>query len=77
MAELAPQKDSNVRMPEEAEVKVVSPWKEAWKGFKKNRLALVGTGIVAFFILLAIFADVIAPYRFDGSELTATISTPV
>ncbi|WP_409303151.1 ABC transporter permease [Peribacillus sp. SCS-155] len=50
---------------QEAEGKAISPWKEAWRNFKKNKLAIVGLSIVVFFILIAIFADVIAPYEFD------------
>jgi peptide/nickel transport system permease protein len=33
-----------------------------WLAFRSNRLAMVGLGIVALLILMAIFADVIAPY---------------
>ncbi|MGC4377016.1 ABC transporter permease [Fictibacillus sp. Mic-4] len=49
--------------------KVISPWKEAWKTFRKNKIALFGLGIVVFFILLAIFADSIAPYEMNGQKL--------
>lgn len=48
---------------------VLSPWKEAWKSFKKNKAALFGLGLVLFFILLAIFADVLAPYGFNEQEM--------
>ncbi|RFU66805.1 ABC transporter permease [Bacillus sp. V59.32b] len=53
-----------------AEEKAVSPWKEAWKNFKKNKLAIVGLSIVAFFILLAILAPLIAPYDVAKQELS-------
>ncbi len=33
-----------------------------WLAFRSNRLAMVGLGIVAVLILMAIFANVIAPY---------------
>ncbi|MGB9856708.1 MAG: oligopeptide ABC transporter permease [Dictyoglomaceae bacterium] len=39
-----------------------SLWKIAWKRLKKNKLALVGLGIVLFIVFVAIFAPVIAPY---------------
>lgn len=48
---------------------VISPWKEAWRTYRKNKVALIGLGIVGFFILLAIFADFIAPYGFKETEL--------
>ncbi|PLT36033.1 ABC transporter permease [Bacillus sp. V5-8f] len=52
------------------EEKAVSPWKEAWKSFKKNKLAIVGLVLVLFFILLAICAPLIAPYEYDKVTLS-------
>ena len=34
----------------------------AWRGFARNRLALLGLAIVVALVLVAIFADVLAPY---------------
>ncbi len=39
-----------------------SLWGDAWKQFKKNKLAVVGLVFVVVVILAAIFADLIAPY---------------
>ncbi|MEN2984248.1 MAG: oligopeptide ABC transporter permease [Dictyoglomaceae bacterium] len=39
-----------------------SLWKIAWKRLAKNRLALVGLSIVLIIVIIAIFADYIAPY---------------
>ncbi|MBQ3921125.1 MAG: ABC transporter permease, partial [Firmicutes bacterium] len=36
--------------------------REIWRRLKKNKLAMVGLVIVAIFVLIAIFADVIADY---------------
>ena len=36
---------------------------QAWKRFRKNKLAVVGLGILVLMILLAIFADIIVPYE--------------
>jgi len=41
---------------------VFSPWRDAWRVLRKNRLAMVGFGIILAFILVAIFAPVIAPH---------------
>lgn len=60
----------------EQEEKLVPPWKEAWLSFCKNRLALVGLGIVIFFIAIAIFAPVIAPYSFDKQNLVNRFLPP-
>ncbi len=42
-----------------------SLWRDAARRFFKNRLAIFGLTIVLFFLFLAIFADVLAPYRYD------------
>ncbi|WHY81990.1 ABC transporter permease [Siminovitchia fortis] len=62
-----PQNHANMNVNEEEQI--ISPWKEAWRSFRKNKAALLGLGIVMFFILLAIFADLIAPYGFRETEL--------
>ncbi|RJS61610.1 ABC transporter permease [Bacillus sp. PK3_68] len=51
------------------EEKTVSPWVDVWRRFRKNKAALFGAGLVSFFILLAIFADLIAPYGFKETVL--------
>lgn len=58
------------------EEKLIPPWKEAWLSFCKNRLALIGLGIVIFFIILAIIAPVIAPYSFKEQDLTKRLLAP-
>ncbi|MGM0834735.1 MAG: nickel transporter permease [Bacillota bacterium] len=55
---------------------VISPWKEAWKSFRKNKLALVGTFIVLLFIVIAIFAPLIAPYGIDKQVLGDRLQAP-
>ncbi len=40
-----------------------SLYKDAWKRLKKNKLAMVGLGIVIMLILIAIFSSLIAPYN--------------
>lgn len=58
------------------EDKVASPWMEGWRSFKKNKLALIGTGIVLFFILLAIFAPIIAPSGINDQMLSDKLKAP-
>ncbi|MEZ4679589.1 MAG: hypothetical protein R2932_35760 [Caldilineaceae bacterium] len=36
-------------------------WRDAWQRLRRNKLAIVGMIIVVTFLLLAIFADLIAP----------------
>lgn len=40
-----------------------------WKVFRKNKLAIVGAGIIVAFILMAVFADFIAPEGIDDQKL--------
>jgi peptide/nickel transport system permease protein len=74
MAELARNRTpvQNAKVKEES----VSLWKEGWRSFKKNKMALVGTGIVLFFILLAVFAPVIAPYEINDQNLSMRLKAP-
>ncbi len=52
--------------PDEA---VYSPWRDAWRILRKNKLAMVGLGIIVFFILVAIFAPVLTKYAYDDGNL--------
>ncbi|WP_050614066.1 nickel transporter permease [Bacillus testis] len=73
--ELAANKNTKPPIQENKE-KVVSPWLEAWRSFSKNKVALVGTIIVIFFLLLAFLAPLIAPYDFKGQELANRLKPP-
>ncbi len=74
MAELA--KNTANTTPIASEEKLIPPWKEAWLSFCKNRLALVGLGIVIFFIILAIIAPYIAPYSFRDQVIAERMQAP-
>jgi len=47
------------------EIKGVSLWADAFRRLLKNKLAVFGAIIIIFFTLVAIFADLIAPYPYD------------
>ncbi|MEW9677405.1 ABC transporter permease [Lentibacillus sp. L22] len=49
--------------------KISSPINDIWRVFRKNKLALVGAGILAFFILLALFAGMLAPEGIDDQKV--------
>ena len=38
-------------------------WKEIWRRFRKNKSAMFGLAIVVVFVFVAIFADLIVPYK--------------
>lgn len=49
---------------------------EVWRRFKKNKLALVGLGMLLILIFCAIFADFLAPYGIDEQDLYNVLQTP-
>jgi peptide/nickel transport system permease protein len=53
-----------------------SVFREGWRSFKKNKLALAGGTIVLFFILLAVFAPVIAPEGVNEQKLQERLQAP-
>jgi len=55
--------------PPEPQNQWMARFLEFWQTFKKNRNGLIGLGMLAFILLLAIFAPVIAPY--DSSSTTS------
>lgn len=74
MAELM---KNNLLPPEPPVVEETSSsFREGWRSFKKNKLALVGGTIVLFFILLAIFAPVIAPEGVNEQKLQERLQAP-
>lgn len=46
-----------------------SPWRDALRVLRKNKLAIVGGCIIAFFILLALLAPFITVYKYDEGNL--------
>ncbi len=54
-----------------------SLWRDAARRFFKNRLAVFGLTIVLFFLFLAIFADVLAPYRYDKVYFDKVLLLPL
>jgi len=74
MAELA-RNETTVQSIQE-KIDSISPRKEAWRSFKKNKIALAGMGIVIFFILIALFAPLIAPYDFKEPDYSARLQAP-
>jgi peptide/nickel transport system permease protein len=74
MAELARNQTPLHTVQEQTES--ASLWKEGWRRFRKNKIALVGLGIVVFFILLAIFVPLLAPYDFKEQNLAERLQPP-
>ncbi|MBM7587081.1 peptide/nickel transport system permease protein [Bacillus pakistanensis] len=73
MAELAPNTGD---VKQNVQEETISPWREAWRSFRKNKIALVGLGIVLFFIIIALFAPVIAPQGINEQDLSKRLQAP-
>ncbi len=51
-------------------------WQDATRSFFKNRLAVAGLVVILIFVFFAVFADIIAPERYDHSVLTDNLQYP-
>nr|WP_285891301.1 ABC transporter permease [Paenibacillus pasadenensis] len=61
-------------VPPQAEVS--SPWRDAWRSFRRNRMAMIGLGIIIFFILVALMAPLLAPYNYKEQNLVDRLQAP-
>ena len=48
-------------------------WYETWRMLKRNKMAMIGLGILTVLILLALFADVIADYEEVAIKMNTSI----
>jgi len=51
-------------------------WADAFRRFKKNKLAVFGFMVVCIMVICAIFAEWIAPYYYDDQDLKNTYQFP-
>ncbi len=49
---------------------------ETWRQFRKNKLAVVGLVMIVLMLLIAVFADYIAPYPYDLQDHSASFAPP-
>ncbi|MGE5654128.1 MAG: ABC transporter permease [Bacillota bacterium] len=59
---------STIRYDDEMELQGTTFLLDVWRAFRRNRLAMLGLGVVCFFILVALFAPLLAPkdpYKVD------------
>lgn len=61
---------------ESAPTKKQSQFKETWRRFRCNRLAVVGLVIVLILVFVAVFADLIAPYDPSAADIANRLSFP-
>ena len=51
-------------------------WQDARRSFSKNRLAIMGLVVVGIFMVMAVFANILAPYSYYHSDLAANLQFP-
>src|SRR5699024_4293728 len=64
---------------EKAEIKTaktISPWRETWQEFKRNKIAVAGMVIVLFFIILAICATFLSKEGINEQVMTDRLKPP-
>ncbi|MCQ4086576.1 nickel transporter permease [Saccharibacillus sp. JS10] len=52
------------------------PWRDAARLFAKNKTALIGLGLVIFFVVLALLAPLIAPFDYKAQVLSDRLKPP-
>lgn len=53
-----------------------SPWQRRLRALRRNRIAMVGLGIIVFWALVALFAPLIAPYGPVAQEISNRLKPP-
>jgi peptide/nickel transport system permease protein len=69
--DIPPSPTPSPRLTQEAEIRyyTASQFQLMWWKFRKHRLALIGTALLAIFFFIALFAEILSPY-------TSTVRTP-
>jgi len=63
MANISQPKTRNSVANFELDLPARSPWQDAWMRLMRNKASVVGLVVIAFFLILVIFAPQIAPYN--------------
>ncbi|SER06458.1 ABC transporter permease [Piscibacillus halophilus] len=58
------------------EITAISPWKDAFRRLRKNRLSMTGFFIIVFFIIVGIFAPLLTSHGIDDQELVNRLQPP-
>jgi peptide/nickel transport system permease protein len=51
-------------------------WRESFRRLRRNRIALLGVGCIALFLLMALLAPVLAPYPPNAGSLADSLQPP-
>ncbi len=53
-----------------------SPWRDAWRRYRRNRMALIGGVIAGLVLSIALLAPILAPGGYEYSNLAETLKGP-
>ena len=53
-----------------------SPWQRRLRALRRNKVAMLGLGIIVFWAVVALFAPLIAPYTYIEQEVTNRLKPP-
>ncbi|CAM3766582.1 nickel transporter permease [Alkalicoccus chagannorensis] len=79
METVRPDKQTPIPSPEQEAHTVpapASPWKEAFRQLRRNKLAVVGMFIISFFILIAVFAPLLTPHQVSTMNAADRLQGP-
>jgi peptide/nickel transport system permease protein len=65
-----------VRLPGVLRARSNSPWAEAWRRFKRHRLAVAGAVVLALIAFLVLFGPLIWPVAINDIDFTARLKGP-
>ena len=60
----------------QARVKSASSWQHAWRRLRRNKLAVTGGSAIFLLAMLALGADIIAPYHYTTPNFGRTFEFP-
>ena len=52
-------------------------WRDSFRRFTRNRLAVLGLGLVSVFVFMALFADLLAPFAYDKVYFDRVLQFPL
>ena len=51
-------------------------WTQAWRRLRRDRAAMLGAAVVVLLVLVAVFADVLAPYDYAAQNMSNRYAPP-
>ena len=67
---------ADARAPTRARARHVTPWTEAWRRFRRHRLAVVSTAVLLAMILAIAFGPLLWHVRINDIDFTAQLQGP-